>query len=99
MSSPINISRIWNPAGMKANERRIHMNISPLIYDFRDLLPSYHLPQEYAFHWLAAAHAQAEVRALGRMDLQSEWLDRMGRLLRGDGWLARTHRRTRPGVG
>ena len=58
------------------------MNISPLIYDFRDLLPSYHLSQEYAFQWLAAAHAQAEVRALGRMDLQSEWLDRMGRLVR-----------------
>jgi predicted naringenin-chalcone synthase len=67
---------------MKANERKIHMKISPLIYDFRDLLPSYHLPQEYAFYWLAAAHAQAEVKALGRMDLQSEWLDRMGRLVR-----------------
>ena len=58
------------------------MKISPLIYDFRDLLPSYHLSQEYAFHWLAAAHAQAEVRTLGRMDLQSEWLGRMGRLVR-----------------
>src|SRR5262245_59496008 len=51
--------------------RRVHMKISPLIYDFRDQLPSYHLPQEYAFHWLAAAHAQAEVRSSGRMDLRS----------------------------
>lgn len=58
------------------------MNISPLIYDFRYQLPSYHLSQEYSFHWLAAAHAQAEVRAQKRTDLQSEWLDRMGRLIR-----------------
>jgi len=57
------------------------MKISPLIYDFRAQLPRYQLPQEYAFHWLAAAHAQAEVRASGRMDLRSEWLERMGRLI------------------
>jgi predicted naringenin-chalcone synthase len=58
------------------------MKNTPLIYDFRDQLPSYHLPQEYAFHWLAAAHAQAEVSSSGRMDLRSEWMDRMGRLVR-----------------
>ncbi|HKQ72360.1 MAG TPA: 3-oxoacyl-[acyl-carrier-protein] synthase III C-terminal domain-containing protein [Blastocatellia bacterium] len=60
----------------------MNMKISPLIYDFRVQLPSYHLPQEYSFHWLAAAHTEAEVIASGRMDLRSEWLDRMGRLIR-----------------
>jgi predicted naringenin-chalcone synthase len=58
------------------------MKISPLIYDFRAQLPGYQASQEYAFQWLAAAHAQAEVIASGQIDLRSEWLDRMERLIR-----------------
>jgi len=60
----------------------VNLKISPLIYDFRPLMPSYKASQEYTLHWLAAAHAQAEVIASGRRELLSERLERMERLVR-----------------
>ena len=58
------------------------MKNPPLIYNFRPLMPSYQVSQKYTLHWLAAAHAQAEVIASRRMDLLPERLDRMGKLVR-----------------
>src|SRR5262245_58923986 len=58
------------------------MKITPLIYDFRGLLPGYRFSQEDALHWIAAAHAQSEVRASGQTSLLPKWVDRMDRLVK-----------------
>lgn len=56
-----------------------------LLSDFRVLLPRYHGKQDYAFEWLALAHARAEATSNQLADIDAlppEWLPRMERLVR-----------------
>ena len=52
---------------------------------FKVILPRYQRAQDYAFTWLAAAHARAEATANGangHSQIEQEWLTRMERLVR-----------------
>jgi len=57
-----------------------------LLTNFRILMPRYYGEQEYAFEWLATAHARAEATATctngEAAALQQEWQPRMARLVR-----------------
>lgn len=53
--------------------------------NFKVILPRYQRAQDYAFGWLAAAHARAEATANGangHSQIEQEWLTRMERLVR-----------------
>lgn len=61
------------------------MKSRTLLSDFRVLLPRYHGQQDYAFEWLAQAHARAEATSQQLADvneLPPDWLPRMERLVR-----------------
>ncbi|MBI1764473.1 MAG: naringenin-chalcone synthase [Acidobacteria bacterium] len=61
------------------------MNHRTYLADFKVILPRYQRAQDYAFGWLAAAHARAEATANGangHSPMEQEWLTRMERLVR-----------------
>jgi predicted naringenin-chalcone synthase len=58
------------------------MRHRPLLKNFRVLLPAYHATQDWAFDWLAQAHARAEATLSNNEAAFDEWQPRMAKLVR-----------------
>lgn len=58
------------------------MKYRPLLKNFRVRLPAYQATQEWAFDWLAQAHARAEATAVADESVYAEWQPRMAKLVR-----------------
>ena len=58
------------------------MKHRPLLKNFRVRLPAYHAPQDWAFDWLAQAHARAEATAVADEAVYADWQPRMAKLVR-----------------
>jgi predicted naringenin-chalcone synthase len=58
------------------------MKYRPLLKNFRVRLPAYQATQDWAFDWLAQAHARAEATLSGNEAAYDEWQPRMAKLVR-----------------